>query len=37
VGQQVLLGGGIGLLVPPMTSALTGDIHGPAMAGYFRS
>jgi DHA2 family methylenomycin A resistance protein-like MFS transporter len=26
VGQQVLLGGGIGLLVPPMTSALMGSV-----------
>ena len=26
VGQQVLLGGGIGLLVPPMTSTLMGSV-----------
>lgn len=27
VGQQVLLGAGVGLLVPPMTSALMGSVH----------
>ena len=27
VGQQVLLGGGIGLLVPPMTSTLMGSVN----------